>query len=183
MAELESLCEMGIIDIFYGDESHICTEGYVPYGWQFPDEDVAILVEKGHKINCWAMISRDNRCHWATTQQSIDTNFILEKLDTLSFQIKKITFVVLDCAKIHTAKIIQNNLPIWQQRGLYIFYLPPYSPQLNLAETLWRKIKKEWINPEDYLHQDNLFYATNRILANVGKSLNIKFKKFSLNYF
>ena len=23
----------GLIDLYYGDESHICTEGYVPYGW------------------------------------------------------------------------------------------------------------------------------------------------------
>jgi len=28
--ELEDLFEKGSIDLFYGDESHICTEGYVP---------------------------------------------------------------------------------------------------------------------------------------------------------
>ena len=30
----------GLIDLYYGDESHICMDGYVPYGWQFRGEDV-----------------------------------------------------------------------------------------------------------------------------------------------
>lgn len=36
----------GLIDLYYGDESHICTEGYVPYGWQFRGEDVYIPSER-----------------------------------------------------------------------------------------------------------------------------------------
>jgi hypothetical protein len=35
LQELETLYAGGEINLFYGDESHICTEGYVPYGWQF----------------------------------------------------------------------------------------------------------------------------------------------------
>ncbi|MDR1091343.1 MAG: transposase [Prevotella sp.] len=92
----------------------------------------------------------------------------------------KTTFVVLDNARIHKAKDIRERIPYWQNRGLYIFYLPPYSPHLNIAETLWRKLKKEWINPEDYLTKDNLFYAVNRCMANVGGNLNIKFSHFNL---
>jgi transposase len=172
---------MGLIDLLYGDESHVCSEGYVPYGWQFPGEDVCILAEKGHKINCFGLISRTNDCHWVTSTQNINSEFILEQLDRLSFKIRKQTFIVLDCARVHTAKIIMERLEYWQQRGLYIFFLPPYSPHLNLAETLWRKLKKEWLVPEDYLEKDPLFYATNRCLANVGKKLTIKFSPFNLN--
>ncbi len=181
LAELEKLGEQGLIDIFYGDESHVCSEGYVPYGWQFAHENVCILVEKGHKVNCWGLISRNNQCHWATREQTIDSQFILEQMETLSFTINKTTFIVLDCAKIHTAKIIEERRAFWQKRGLFIFFLPPYSPQLNLAETLWRKLKKEWLNPEYYLEKDCLFYAVNRSLANVGVKFKINLKKFRLN--
>jgi transposase len=72
-------------------------------------------------------------------------------------------------------------MTFWQQRGLYLFFLPPYSTELNLAETLWRKLKKEWLRPEDYQEPDMLFYATNRCLASVGKDLSIKFSPFNLN--
>ncbi len=52
---LEKLAEQGLIDLFYGDQTHVSSEGYVPYGWQFPDEEVSILVAKGYKTNIrWA---------------------------------------------------------------------------------------------------------------------------------
>lgn len=181
MAELEKLSKNGWIDLFYGDETQVCSEGYVPYGWQFPEEKVAILVEKGHKINCFGLISRTNDFHWATTEQNIDAIFIRDFLDTLSFKINKETFLVLDNASIHKAKIIQEAIPYWQKRGLFILYLPPYSPHLNLAETVWRKMKTEGIDPQDYLEKDAIFYAVNRFLANLGKNVKINFSEFNLN--
>lgn len=180
LAELENLQKQGMIDIFYGDESHVCSEGYVPYGWQFPGEDVCILSEKGHKINCWGLINRQSKCFWATTHQNIDSEFIVNQLENLSFQITKETVIVLDCARIHTSKIMKERIFDWQNRGLYLFFLPPYSPHLNLAETLWRKLKSEWLVPEDYLERENLSYAVNRCLANVGQELLIKFSHFNL---
>jgi transposase len=153
----------------------------VPYGWQFPGEQVCIFSEKGHKINVFGMISRSNQLHWATTEQNIDTRFVIEQLEALSLGISKETVIVLDCARVHTATVIQERIPYWQKRGLYLFFLPPYSPHLNLAETLWRKIKKEWINPEDYLENDALSYTLNRCLARLGQEICINFSPFNLN--
>ena len=39
---LEKQAEQGKIDLFYGDETQFSQTGYVPYGWQFDDEQVAI---------------------------------------------------------------------------------------------------------------------------------------------
>jgi transposase len=111
----------------------------------------------------------------------MDADFIVEQLESLSFSIVKPTFLVVDCARIHTGKKVQERLKFWQQRGLYLLYLPPYSPHLNLAETLWRKLKAEWLAVEDYLEQDSLFYATNRCLASVGTQIKINFSDFNLN--
>lgn len=179
--ELEQLCQKGKIDLYYGDESHVCSEGYVPYGWQFPDEEVCILAEKAFRINCFGLINRQSRCHWATTEQNIDAQFVLERLEELSFEIHIETFVILDNASVHKAKKILERIPYWQKRGLFIFFLPPYSPHLNIAETIWRKLKKEWLDPEDYFEKDSLFYATNRCLANLGGSLKINFSPFNIN--
>ena len=74
-----------------------------------------------------------------------------------------------------------NSYNFWKKRGLYLFYLPPYSPHLNIAETLWRKIKKEQIDPIDYLNQETLSYAVNRCLAQLGKSWKINFTEFNIN--
>ncbi|MBL7993531.1 MAG: transposase [Candidatus Kapabacteria bacterium] len=64
---------------------------------------------------------------------------------------------------------------------MFIFFLPPYSPHLNIAETLWRKLKKEWLNLEDYQDKETLFYAVNRCMAHVGKFLTINFSPFNPN--
>jgi transposase len=172
------LAHQGQIDLFYGDESQVSSEGYVPYGWQWPGERICVLAQKGYKINCWGLISRQNQCHWATTGQTINAQFVMLELEKLSVSIHKETVVVLDCARIHSAQLIQQRLPYWQKRGLFILFLPPH---LNLAETLWRKLKAEWLRPEDYSEKDTLFYAVQQCLANVGQKLTINFSPFNLN--
>lgn len=178
---MESLSEQGLITLYYADESHVCSEGYVPYGWQFPDEKVFINVEKGFKLNVWGMITRENQLKFRATTHNINAQFVLQELEKLSFDINQPTYVVLDNARIHHAKIIQERVPFWQSRGLYILYLPPYSPHLNIAETLWRHLKTGWLNPIDYFNEETLAYAVNRCLANVGNHLNINFSPFNAN--
>jgi hypothetical protein len=51
LTELENLSAQGWIKLFYVDESHICSEGYVPYGWQFPEEEVFVGSQKGYRLN------------------------------------------------------------------------------------------------------------------------------------
>ncbi|MFN4144628.1 MAG: transposase [Runella sp.] len=148
---------------------------------QFPGEKMAIYTEKGYKINIFGLISRTNQCHWVSTQQNIDSQFVVNHLDNLSLKIKKHTVVVLDNASILQSKLLNQYRSIWENRGLFIFFLPTYSPHLNIAETVWRKIKTEWIVPQDYLGKDNLFYAVNRCMANIGTYLKINFSSFNEN--
>jgi transposase len=51
------------------------------------------------------------------------------------------------------------------------FLHPPYSPHLNIAETLWRVMKGKWLRPQDYTCTETLFHATNRALAETGRGL------------
>jgi transposase len=181
IAELEHLNETGEIDLYYGDESHVCSHGYVPYGWQFPGEDIHIPVEKSYKINILGFINRKSQYMGMMTEQNIGTDTVIEYLEKLSFCIKKKTVLILDNASVHKSNRMMERIPFWQRRGLFITFLPPYSPHLNIAETVWRKLKKEWLNPEDYLEKDRLFYAANRWLVALGKQVHINFCRFNIN--
>jgi transposase len=182
-ADLEQLSEEGHIDLYYGDESHVCSQGYVPYGWQFPDEEVYIPSEKAYRINCPGFINRKSEYMGTMTENNINAEFVMEYPEKFSFTIQKETVIVLDNAGVHKAKIIRERIPFWQNRGLFIAFLPPYSPHLNIAETVWRKLKKEWLNPEDYLNKDTLCYAANRCLATLGHEFKINFSHFNINLF
>jgi len=66
---------------------------------------------------------------------------------------------------------------VWAKRELFIFYLPPYSPHLNIIERLWKEMKARWIQVKDYENDDQLFYATKLILNAIGNELCVNFKK------
>ncbi len=178
LVELETLAEKQSIDLYYADESRVSLEPCIPYGWQFPDEEVFMPTAKGSGLNCFALLSRTNQCLVKTSEQTFSAQFILEQFETLSFNLRKLTVVILDNARIHTSQIIKERIRIWQSRGLYLFYLPRYSPHLNIVETLWRKLKYEWLTPNDYQSKEHLFYQINLALKAVGNSLFIRFSKF-----
>ena len=172
--------ETGWIDLYYGDESRVSLQPCVPYAWQFPGEEVFMPSETGQGVNCFALVSRANECRFETTQETIDADFVVEQLDRLSFEVVRQTVVVLDNAPAHVAKRVQERRGFWQQRGLFLFYLPPYSPHLNIAEVLWRHLKYQWLRPQDYLETQTLFYQVRQALAAVGTLLKIHFTPFRL---
>jgi hypothetical protein len=135
LRELEELAQAGFIDLYYGDESRVSMEPCIPYGWQFKDEDVFTPSEKGKGLNLFGLLSRDNRLVFKTTQGKVDSNFIIEQLDALSFTVQKTTVVVFDNARIHTSAKVQACRSVWEQRGLFIFYLPAYSPTSILSKS------------------------------------------------
>ena len=177
MIVLEKQAQQGVIDLFFGDETKFSEQGYVPYAWQFKDENIAIKACKGKSINCFGLFSRTNQFRYRNSIKNINADFIIETLDALSFEITKPTVIVLDNARIHTARKIKELLKVWQSRGLYIFYLPPYSPHLNIIERLWKEMKQAWIKPDDYSSADQLFYAVDRICSAIGNQLFLRFSK------
>jgi len=53
--------------------------------------------------------------------------------------------IILDNARIHHAKLLQPYLDSIKER-LELVFLPPYSPNLNIIEGLWKWLKSEVIN-------------------------------------
>jgi transposase len=179
LGELETFSESGLLDLYYGDESGVSLEPCVPYGWQFADERVSMPTGRGKGINCFGLFTRSNKAVAALSENSITADFVVEQLERLSFSIKQITVVVLDNARIHTGKQMRERIGHWQRRGLFIFYLPTYSPHLNIAETVWQKLKYEWLAASDYEDGQRLRYSVRQILNEFGKSLRINFSDFS----
>jgi transposase len=175
---LEQRSGQGEIALYYADETQVSEAGYVPYGWQFRDENISIGAANGNKLNCFGMITSANEFVYQTTTQTITTDFIIEQLDRFSFQLnQKHTVVVLDNARVHQSKRVHQMQKVWATRGLFIFYLPPYSPHLNIIERVWKELKARWLKPKDYESDQQLFYSTKLILNAIGKDLFINFRK------
>ncbi|WP_052566997.1 transposase [Candidatus Magnetobacterium casense] len=77
--------------------------------------------------------------------------------------------LVIDNASPHKSKSFEENIPKWEAKGLKIFYLPPYSPKMNLIEILWRFMKYEWINFSAYKSWNHLVDYIDGVLNNFGQ--------------
>ena len=169
--------EAGKVDIYYADESGFSLEPSISYGWQPPREYVRITPLTSPRLNVFGLLSRENDLHAYTIENSVNTEAVIAFIDDFVKTIKKKTIIVLDNASIHCSKKFKAKLGEWLEKGLRIFHLPPYSPHLNLIETLWRKMKHNWLKPSDYLSWESLKEAVKNILNSVGKELKINFRE------
>ncbi|MBE9562499.1 MAG: IS630 family transposase [Proteobacteria bacterium] len=133
----------------------------MPYGWQFKGEEVCIKSTRGKGMNYLGLLSRNNHLVYEAFSKNVNAEMVIQFLDKFSMGLRKQTVVVLDNASIHTAKKLKKCFAAWQHRGLYIFYLPPYSPHLNIIERFWKELKEGWIRPQDYETADSLCSQSN----------------------
>ena len=63
----------------------------------------------------------------------------------------------------------------YKEKAVLICFLPPFSPELNLIQNLWKRIKYQWIGFDAYKSVENLNEQLNFILNNFGRKYDIKF--------
>ena len=130
------------------------------------------------------MLAKDNHLQAYSSEHNMNADMIIAFLDDFANQLTQKTVIVLDNAPIHHAKQFEEKILAWKEQDLYIFFLPTYSPHLNLIETLWRKANRvagryEWLRPKDYLCWDSLTTAVDNIMSNVGNNFSITFNELN----
>lgn len=106
---------------------------------------------------------------WAEDVEYTAVTFLsfLKKI-ILSYPVGK-TVMVLVNARIHHAKLLEPYLAELGGR-LELVFLPPYSPELNLVEGLWKWLKADVIN--------NVFYHS---VAQIRKNVHEFMDQISQN--
>lgn len=49
--------------------------------------------------------------------------------------------MILDNAAIRRSEPMKKTQEEWAKKGLHLLYLPPYSPEFNVIEILWKQAK------------------------------------------
>ena len=129
-----------ILEWFF-DETGFDLEPTVPYAWQ-PIETIEVPSSKSSRLNILGFLTPSNRFESVSFNCSVDTDIVIAVFDHFAKQeTNKKRIVILDNASMHTSNDFLAKIPKWEKLGLFIKYLPPYSPKLNLIEILWRFIK------------------------------------------
>jgi len=175
LEELKKPEDRGEIDLIFFDETGFCLNAYVPYAWQEKGEVVQVKSKKSKRLNVLGFLNRKNEIAPYLFECNINSEVIVSCIDDFCSTLEKKTVLVMDNASIHTSNAVNNKQKEWEQKGLTIFYLPTYSPQLNIIEILWRFIKYEWLNIDAYESWKTLVKAVEDVLREVGGKYKINF--------
>jgi transposase len=175
LKELKFQHKAGVIDLQYFDESGFCLTPVVPYAWQPRGETIEIPASRSNRINVLGFM--DIGCNFTpfVVDGIVDSEMVISCFDVFCKTVTKPTWVVIDNARIHTSSKFKEKMLEWEAKGLYLYYLPAYSPELNLIEILWRFIKYQWMPFSAYLSFANLKDSLVDILKNVGIKYQITF--------
>jgi len=117
----------------------------VSYSWALRGQRKRVPYEnpEGRRVNAlavWIPWGPQRSLWWDAvprTLRSEDLLLVLEAIPRGSGEL----VVVLDNASLHRSHLVQEALPALAERGIRLYYLPPYSPELNAIEPLCGIIK------------------------------------------
>lgn len=175
LKELQQQARRGEIDLRYGDESGFCLTPYVPYAWIEKGTTKLVRSQRSRRLNVLGFLNLQNELTSYVFECNIDSEVVIACLDDFSKCLTQTTVLVLDRASIHCTKKLSQKENEWREKGLHIFWLPTCSPQLNLIELLWQKIKYEWLDAEAYESWTQLVKSVENILKQVETKYTINF--------
>lgn len=162
-------------DLWYYDEAGFTLQPSVPYAWQRVGQRLELASTHGPRQNVLGFFNLHNQFHAFAFQGSIDSPTVIHCFDLFHQQQQKPAVVVVDNAPIHTSEDFEEELERWQKGGLQVKFLPPYCPELNLIEILWRKIKYEWLPLDAYQNFKALTASLFDVLKGIGSKYRITF--------
>jgi transposase len=136
----------GELDVRYFDASGFCLMPYIPYAWQEKGHPRTVEADaQSKRLNVLGFLNRQNELTTYTFEGRIDSEVVMACRDDFCQVLRKQTILVMDHASMPRSKELTARMASWKEKNAEIFYLPPYAPELNLLEILWRFMKYEWI--------------------------------------
>ncbi len=177
LEELNKQHQKGKINLYYGDASGFSLTSNIPYAWQEIGGNIEIPTAKSKLISVFGFLSADGGELTAyKTTDTINSELLISFVDDFCKTINFTSVLVIDNAPIHKSKLFLDRLEYWSSKNLEIYFLPTYSPNLNLIEKLWWFMKLEWIDFKAYLSLPDMEKYIDDIVKNYGLKYEINFK-------
>ncbi|MBL8192933.1 MAG: IS630 family transposase [Blastocatellia bacterium] len=175
LKEWQEMADRKEVDLYYFDESGFSLNPVISYAWQKKGTTIEIPSQMSAQLNVLAFMNKENHLESFVFTGSITSDIVIECFNLFASSLQRKTIVVLDNAPIHTSDEFDDNIDFWEQQGLFLYFLPPYSPELNAIEILWQRIKYLWLPFSAYLSFSHLSSSLDEILSNFGSKYKISF--------
>ena len=155
--------------IYFTDATHPTHNTKPSYGWikKGKKNDVYIKSNTGReRLNLLGAMNIDDKNTIVIERKSINAEAIVHLLERVGNKQKQgKIYLVLDNAKYHHAKVVKRWL-LHHPRFKLVF-LPPYSPNLNIIERLWRFFHQKVTNNHYFETFKEFKDATNTFFHNL----------------
>lgn len=129
--------------IYFADESGIRSDYHTGTTWA-PRGQTPVVEVTGRRfsLNMISAVSPRGDFRFMVHDGSVTATVFREFLKRLMLGADKPVFVIVDGHPIHKAKLVKTYVESLEGK-LKLFYLPPYSPQLNPDEQVWAHVKRQ----------------------------------------
>ena len=130
-------------EILFIDAVHPEHNTMAAYGWIKRGQERKLSTNSGRqRLNLHGAINAETMEMTVVESKSIDKDSTIELLETLSqkYPLSSQLHIILDNARYHHSKEVKDYLK--ENQRINLVFLPPYSPELNLIERVWKYFKK-----------------------------------------
>jgi transposase len=175
LANLKAGAAVGSIRLYYLDECGFSPTLPVGYSWTLPGQRKLIRYEapQGRRVNALAAyepFGRSPRLEVFTAERTWDSYDLIGFLKALPWS-RRPRVVVLDNAGFHTGKVIRAARKALADLRIYLYFLPPYSPELNRIEPIFRQVKHQEIPRRSHSTRIGLREAVETGFTNYARKL------------
>lgn len=168
----------GKLSLFYLDESGFSTIPNVQRSWSPKGKphaaDASIARQRVNVVG--ALDYASGEIWYDLHGQSVKRDAVVKLIDRISQREQRmpLTLVVLDNARIHH-HFDPKKLDEWLvEHRLVLVHLPPYSPELNPIEIVWKQAKYHWRRFVTW-SKDELLEEVLKLMNGVGSDYKIGF--------
>lgn len=133
--------------LFFMDAAHPQHNTHTTRAWLLKGSNTYTLTNSGrNRLNINGLYNPDNQDVIVTYHATINAQATIELLDKLqeNYQEKEKFYIIADNAKYYVSELMKQYLA--NHTKIQLIHLPPYSPNLNLIERLWKYMRKNVIN-------------------------------------
>ena len=178
LGHLIDRAESGMVELFYLDECGFAPSLPTGYSWSLPGQRKRVRYEypQGRRVNVLATYNPFGpapRLAAAAFERTLTSDDLLECLRALpSARVPRV--VVLDNAGMHTSKAFKARRAELARQGVYLYYLPAYSPDLNRIEPVFKQIKHHEIPRRSHKSKAELRASVESGFDSYGRKLDPK---------
>lgn len=172
-------------DIYFGDAAHIRSDHHAGKTWGIKGETPVVMTSGARfSFSLISAVSSRGLMRFMVTEGGVNSAVFIQFLRRLVAGAKRKIFLIVDNGSSHASKMTKVFVASISEK-LELFYLPPYSPDLNPDELVWNHLKTNTVGRSTVTDKANFKKQVTRSMRSLQKNkskVRSFFQKPSLKY-